>query len=308
GTAPVASLARQLQVSRKFIHRQADIAHQALDEAFEPQPKAEKILFHLPVTKAWLRQFVLALVLIARCPYRGVIEILSDCLGYSISLGTVHNIVHAAVAHAREINGRYHLAGVRVGAHDEIFQGAQPVLVGVDTRSLFCYQLRQEAHCDGETWALNLMDLADRGFAPEAVIADAGAGLRAGHELGLPGVECRGDIFHIIRDLQDVLAEVENRAYDELERTEQQRRKWQRARWQGGRWPAPNEGTEAQRLRYAGKRSDAAIALYDEMATLVHWLRYDVFALDGPSYDDRVALFDFIVDELQTRARHCSQR
>jgi hypothetical protein len=308
GTVPVATLARELQVSRKFLARQADLARQALDDAFEPQPEAEKVLFYLPVTKAWLRQLVLALILIARCSYRGVIAILGELLDCPISLGTVHNIVHAAVVRARAINGRYHLAGVRVGAHDEIFQAAQPVLVGVDTRSTFCYLLRQEDCCDGETWALNLMDLADRGFAPEAVVADAGAGLRAGHELGLPGVACRGDIFHFLRDLQDELADLENRAYDELEKTERQRRRWERARRQGGRWPLPNEGTEVRRLRYAGKRSDAAIALYDDMATLVRWLRNDVLALDGPGYDDRVALFDFIVAELQARAGRCSQR
>jgi hypothetical protein len=308
GTAPTAALARQLQVSRKFVSRQTDIARQALDDAFQPQTKNDEVLFHLPVTKDWLRQFVLAEILIARCSYRGVIEILADLFDHSISLGTVHNIVHAAVAHAREINGRYHLGDIRVGAHDEIFQGAQPVLVGVDTHSLFCYLLRQEDHCDGETWALHLMDLVDRGFAPEAVVADAGAGLRAGHELGLPEVECRGDIFHFIRDLQQDLADLENRAYDELERTEQQRRKWQRVHRQGGRWPAPNAGDEARRLRFAAKRSDAAIALYDDMATLVDWLRHDVLGLGGPGYDDRVALFDFIVEELQARGRRCSQR
>lgn len=308
GTAPTATLARQLQVSRKFVARQANIARQALGDAFQPQIKKDEVLFHLPVTKAWLRQFVLAEVLIARCSYRGVIEILADLFDYSISLGTVHNIVHAAVAHAREINDRYHLGDIRVGAHDEIFQGAQPVLVGVDPLTTFCYLLRQADHCDGETWALHLMELAERGFAPEAVVADAGAGLRAGHELGLPGVECRGDIFHFIRDLQQDLDDLEKRAYDELEKTEQQRRKWERVRRQGTRWPAPNAGDEARRLRSAANRSDAAIALYDDMATLVDWLRYDVLGLGGPCYDDRVALFDFIVDELQARADDCSQR
>jgi len=308
GTAPTTTLARRLQVSRKFVTRQAKIARQALDDAFEPQPKNDQVLFHLPVTKAWLRQFVLAQVLIARCSYRGVIEILGDLFDYSISLGTVHNIVHAAVAPARVINDSYHLGNISVGAHDEIFQAGEPVLVGIDAHTFFCYLLRQADHCDGETWALHLMELADRGFAPEAVVADAGSGLRAGHELGLPGVEYRGDIFHCIRDLQQELADLEKHAYDELERTEQQRQKWERVRRQGGRWPAPNAGDEARRLRFAAKRSDAAIALYDDMATLVDWLRHDVLALGGPCYDNRVALFDFIVDELQARGRHCSQR
>ena len=43
-----------------------------------PAPKADEVLFHLPVTKAWLRQLVLALVLICHSSYRGVVELLRD--------------------------------------------------------------------------------------------------------------------------------------------------------------------------------------------------------------------------------------
>ncbi|MBV8488623.1 MAG: hypothetical protein JO161_10125, partial [Planctomycetaceae bacterium] len=180
GSAPVATLAREQQVSRKFLTQQANIARDALDEAFAPQSRADDVLFTLPVTKAWLRQLVLSLTLVARCSYRGVIEFCGDLLDYPISLGTVHNIVHDAMVRARGINGRYRLSNVRVGAHDEIFQVGRPVLVGVDTRSTFCYLLRQEDHRDGDTWGLNLLELVERGFNPEAVIADAGSGLRVG--------------------------------------------------------------------------------------------------------------------------------
>ena len=61
GTASVSDLARQHQVSRKFLYQQADTAQQALGPAFDPQRPADEVLFHLPVTKAWLRQLVLAL-------------------------------------------------------------------------------------------------------------------------------------------------------------------------------------------------------------------------------------------------------
>src|SRR4051812_33377186 len=54
GTHPVAELARQHQVSRKFLYQQADTATQALNHAFDP-PAADGVLFYLPVTKTWLR-------------------------------------------------------------------------------------------------------------------------------------------------------------------------------------------------------------------------------------------------------------
>ena len=174
------------------------------DPAFAPTPKPDEVLFYLPVTKAWLRQLVLALVLICHSPDRGVVELLRDLFDYPISLGTVHNIVHSAVEPARAISRRYDLAAVRIGAHDEIFQALHPVLVGVDTASTYCYLLSLEDHRDAVTWGVRLLELVDQGFDPEATVADAGSGLRAGQALALPEVPCRGDIFHILRDLEEL--------------------------------------------------------------------------------------------------------
>ena len=188
GSQPVAQLARQHQVSRKFLYQQADTAQLALESAFDPPPLTEDVLFQLPVTKAWLRQLILALVLTCHSSYRGVIALLADLFDTPISLGTVHNVVQAAVARAREINGSYDLASVRVGAHDEIFQAGRPVLVGVDTASTFCYLLSQEDHRDADTWGVRLLELAECGFAPDAIVADFGTGLRAGQATGVaPG-------------------------------------------------------------------------------------------------------------------------
>ena len=121
------------------------------------------------------------------------------------------------MARARAINGSYDLASVRVGAHDEIFQAGRPVLVGVDTASTFCYLLSQEDHRDADTWGVRLLELAECGFAPDAIVADFGTGLRAGQDLAMPQVPCRGDIFHLVRDLEQVVTYLENRAYDALE-------------------------------------------------------------------------------------------
>jgi hypothetical protein len=75
---------------------------------------------------------------------------LGDLFDTEVSPRAVHNVVQAAVARAREINGSYDLAGVRVGAHDEIFQAGEPVLVGLDIASMLCYMLSQEEHRDAD--------------------------------------------------------------------------------------------------------------------------------------------------------------
>jgi hypothetical protein len=303
GSQPLAGLARQHQVSRQFLYRQADTAQRALERAFEPPPPDQEVLFQLPVTTSWLRQLVLGLVLSCHSPYRGVIAILSDLFDTPIALGTVHNIVQAAVAPARAINGSYDLTGVRVGAHDEIFQAGRPVLVGIDTASTFCYLLSQEEHRDTDTWGVRLLELVERGLAPEATVADFAGALRAGQALAMPAVPCRGDVFHAVRDLEPVVSYLENRAYAALEECARLER--ERDRWRRKDWPLHAVG---QHLRRARETCDAAIALADEVRTLGQWLRQDVLAVAGPCSADRAVLYDFILEELRVRVPACSHR
>jgi len=62
GTAPISRLAAEHDVSRKFIYRQQARATDALHDAFfEEKSRADEVLFHLPVTKAWLDQLILGL-------------------------------------------------------------------------------------------------------------------------------------------------------------------------------------------------------------------------------------------------------
>ena len=220
----------------------------------------------------------------------------------------MHNIVHSAVEPARAISRRYDLAGVRIGAHDEIFQAGHPVLVGVDTASTYCYLLSLEDHRDAETWGVRLLELVDHGFDPEATVADAGSGLRAGQALALPEVPCRGDIFHILRDLEEVAGYLENRAYGAFEDTERRRQQLDSAQRHDGRGRAKSVSSAAQLLRRARAASDAAVALSDDVALLIGWLRHDVLAVAGPCSADRRLLYDFVVAELKSRASRCPHR
>src|SRR5262249_54129716 len=84
----ISSLAQTPQVSRKFVYRQVQQARTALDEAFAPPADApEQLLFWLPVTRPWLQQLVLGLVLIGHSSLRGVTELLADLFDTSLSLG-----------------------------------------------------------------------------------------------------------------------------------------------------------------------------------------------------------------------------
>ena len=304
GTATVSQLARRHEVSRKFVYQQANIAEAALGQAFDPSPTAKDVLFYLPVTRAWLRHLVLALVLICHSSYRGVIELLRDLFDYRISVGTGHNIVHDAVPRARTINQQYDLSGILVGADDEIFQAAAPVLVGVDAASTFCYLLSPEAQRDGDTWVVRRLELVDRGFAPEATIADFAAGLRAGHEQALPGVPCRGDVFHALDQVGPLVRHLENRAYEAIATRSKLAHKQAAAEHRRGR----KDRGLARKLSSARRAEAEAIALADEVALLARWLCDDILPVAGPAYAIRRELFDFVVAELRAREPACPHR
>jgi hypothetical protein len=306
GSVPISRIAHQLHVSRKFIYHQAHKAQQALDDAFtsDPPTGGDRVLFYLPVTKAWIRQFVLALILIAHCSFRGVTELLRDLFDYHLSVGTAHNIVEQAVATARRINDHQDLSRVRIGADDEIFQAGRPVLVGVDAESTYCYLLSQEEHRDADTWGVRLLELADRGFAPEATVADFAAGLRSGHEQALPGVACRGDVFHALHELGPLVRYLENRAYEAINTCTRLERKQATAERRKGR----KEQALAQKIRYARQAEAKAITSAGDVAVLARWLREDILSVAGPEYGHRRELFDFVVAELRAREPACPHR
>jgi hypothetical protein len=305
GARPVTQLAHDYQVSRKFVYQQADQAEQALTAAFDPDPPADgPVLFSLPVTETWLRRLIVALLLICHSSYRGVYELLRDLFHCPRSLGYLHAVAHAAMARARARNGQQHLARVAIGAHDEIFQTRQPVLVGVDVASTYCYLLSQEEHRDGETWGVRLLELQGQGFAPRAIIGDGGSGLQAGQELALPDVPRRGDVFHVVQEVTALVTCLENRAYQALTACA----KLERHQAQSERTHGRRDSSAGQKLRYARPAADAAVAVADDVATLVGWLRRDILALAGPCHAERRALYDFVVAELRARAPQCPHR
>jgi hypothetical protein len=92
----ISDLSARHRVSRKFVYQQAHKAGAALDEVFFSGTPEDDVLFHLTVSKTWLRQVIVALTLICRSSYRGVVEFLRDLLGVPVSIGTVHHVLQSA--------------------------------------------------------------------------------------------------------------------------------------------------------------------------------------------------------------------
>ncbi|MBV8702190.1 MAG: hypothetical protein JO118_00630, partial [Acetobacteraceae bacterium] len=255
----------------------------------------DEVLFELAVTKAWLRQLIVGLALICRGSCRGVVEFLRDLLGVPLSIGCVHDVLQAATRQASAINQGQDLSGIRVGLHDELFQGATPVLAGVDAQSSYCYLLAAEGRRDADTWGVHLLDAAAQGLRPDHTIADAGQGLRAGQRAAWGDTPCHGDVFHIQRQSEGLASTLSRLAQGATPRREALQARVGRA---GQQSPEHALVVPLQRAREAEAQ---AHRLAGDVRTLVHWLRHDVLALAGPDLATRRELFDFLVAELAAR-------
>ena len=294
---PISHLAATHQVSRKFVYQQGDKAQQALDESFAPSKGDDEVLFHLPVTKNWLYQLILGLVLICHSSYRGVVELFRDLFDTPISIGTVHNRLESAAATAAEINRSQDLSGIEVGLLDEIFQADKPVLVGVDAASTYCYLLKAVEHRDEETWGYHLLDAMAQGFDPDYTIADGGSGLRAGQKAVMPETPCHGDVFHI----QQQFEQVANGLVRQAQGATTHRIKLEQKIAKALLTNSMTQKLTIQQVK-AKRREAGLVARAQDVKTLLHWFSHDVLALAGPDLAVRQELFDFIEIELKQRA------
>jgi len=291
----VSDLAAGHGVSRKFVYQQTHKAVAALDGAFISATPDDEVLFEVVVTKTWLRQVIVGLTLICHSSYRGVVEFLRDLLGLSISVGTVHQVLHSATRQADIINRQQDLSGIRVGLHDEIFHGATPVLAGVDANSTYCYLLAAEERRDADTWGVHLLDAAQQGLDPDYTIADAGQGLRAGQKVAWGDTPCHGNVFHIQRQCEGLANTLAR-----LAKGTTSRRQTLQAKTGRGGQRGPNDELVTQ-LELARKIETKAHELARDIRTLTQWLSHDVLALASPAQATRLMLFDFIVEELAQR-------
>jgi hypothetical protein len=293
--ATISDLATHHGVSRKFVYRQTNKARTALDDAFLSAAPEDEVLFEVTVTRTWLRQVIVGLTLICRGSYRGVVEFLRDLLGVSISIGTIHHVLQEATRQAGSINREQDLSGIRVGLHDEIFQGAMPVLTGVDAASTYCYLLAVAEHRDADTWGVHLLDATRQGLQPDYTIADAGQGLRAGQKAAWDDTPCHGDVFHIQHQCEGLANTLSRLAKGATSRREKLEARIDRAGQQG-----PDCELVIQ-LELARQTEAQADYLARDIRLLTQWLSHDILALAGPTLVIRQMLFDFVVTELQRR-------
>lgn len=287
GSESISQLAKENETSRKFIYQQKEKAQAGIKQSFS-ETKDSDVLFYIPVTKAWIIQVVLSLVLVCHAPFRGVIVFFRDIFDHKISLGTIHTILQEAIGEAQSIQEKEDLSPIKAASNDEIFQGNQPVLAGVDLDTTYTYMLAKETHRDGTTWGVHLLDCNDKGFDPDFTICDGGSGLRAGQRAAMPDTPCNGDVFHIEMEMGKVCRKLENKAYRAIQAVDKI-----------NKVESKKEEPNMAELEKSIIKEQEAIEIYDIFYLMRQWMQYDILALNGLDQETRDELYDLIVTELK---------
>jgi len=235
---------------------------------------------------------VICLSLINKSSYRDILQFLRDIFDYSISIGSIFNILDRIEKTGTQINNSYDLSPIKDSSADEIFHRNQPVLAVVDIASRFCAKLTKEDNRDSDSWGVALLDMIEQDFQPKVNINDQAPGLIKAFEDQLPGTILHYDHFHLIKATKELVRNLKNRkdsavtaALKLLDKEEKQR-------------------SNKKTISLSGAVSTAfadmhqAEGLYEQVNTLCNWIQYDVLQHASFSPGIRADLYDFIVEEL----------
>lgn len=290
GEGTVSQISKDYDCSRTTIYKQQNKALQAANQAFDEED--ESVLYSVPVSKPFIKQVVLALGMICKSSYRDIKFFVKSIFDYSVSIGSIFDVMDDASDKAKTLNEIYDLSLIKTSAADELFHRNKPTLAAVDIDSRFCALLASAAKRDHETWGVHLLDLQAQGYAPEATLMDSAKGLIKGHEEILPNTARRLDHFHLIKDLKDCSRFLKNQEASAISKTLHLQHKADKSR------------NEADKKYY----SDAVLNSLDEVSEfeanrqtfnlLCQWLQHDVLQLPGHDPYHRAVLYDFILREM----------
>lgn len=296
----ITDISKQYQCSRTTVHQQKNTLIEAANKAF--QPEDDQVLFYLPVTKQFMLQTVLALHLICKASYRDIQFFLQTIFNYSLSLGSVFNIIDEASDTAITINQSYNLDCIKESAADEIFHRQTPILAAVDIPSRFCALLVTEHYRDEDTWGIHLLDLVKQGYHPELAILDGGKGLIAGHKIALPDTKLQHDHFHIIKDIKNCSQFLKN---EEASAVTMTLKLYNKSNTNNS---DEKKKTALDALQVALGNLSVIEETHKQFKLLTQWLQYDVLQLAGYPPQDRATMYDFILFEMEKLMIHHPHR
>ena len=211
------ALSETYEISRPTVYAVGATAEAVLRTHFEA-PLLGGAGVTVRVDDAQLRRAVVALRVVAPNAIRPIEDLLPLLYpGVKVSYGTIQQMLVQAEGRAARFNAQGSLAGVQVGALDEMFSQGEPVLAGVDLDTGYLFGLSLSATRDAGAWAQVLRAGQGQGLSLSVVVKDAAKGIAAGVAEVFPHTEQRDDCFHVLYEMNKVRRKLERRAYAAIE-------------------------------------------------------------------------------------------
>jgi hypothetical protein len=150
---------------------------------------------------------------------------------------------------------------------DEIFALDQPILLTIDAHSTTILKIELATDRSAETWRAHFTAREQHHFLSLGMASDRGTGLVAGYQTACDMALWVTDYFHEMRDLYEVLHQLERRASTAIDTEYEAARMFANAK---------SEANLHKRLAHydtAHRACEQAMALYDHCALLLHLLR-----------------------------------
>jgi hypothetical protein len=214
----VTDLAREYQVSRKFLYQQRDKAEAGLLTALSaqpPGPKPESAV--LMVDREHLQRSIVTLATAVPGSIWGIQVCLEEVLDTHRSTGFISQTLKQVGEAASQQNRLLALPQPVLGEADEIFQGRNPCLTVVDGRSFAVIYLSPQEKRDATTWGVSFLELQEQGISFQDIACDGAKGIRSGIQQAELSVPLRPDLFHLLCDAHVLTRRLEKKAYAAIE-------------------------------------------------------------------------------------------
>ncbi len=256
----ISELADQFGVSRNTVYDVQDKTKTILQNNVLSNDNTP--LIWVPVDQNQLHRAIIALRCTAPNSLRNIEEMLPILYpGLKSSYGTIQAIVSEGEARAAMRNAEQDLCSIKAGALDEMFSQGDPIFGGVDLDTGFLFLLALREQRAAEDWADELERCQKQGLELEVVVKDAAKGIAAGVREVFKDAEQRDDCFHAQYEMGKLKRQLEQRAYGAINQVEELNKALNKPRGNGR---SKSRQKLAQRLRWAQKRCDVAIALFDQ--------------------------------------------
>ena len=253
-------IATSYRISRTFLYQLLLAANLQLEGLFSD----EKLLFQKD--HQHFEHLLLLLRLEGNCSLLSIASILQALEYHPNSVGYLSQFFHSA---GQTLPSTLLMSSKKVVFYlsDEIFAIHTPILVTIDAQSTAILNIELASDRSADTWRAHFEALEKHHFVSLGMASDRGLGLVAGYQAAGDMALWVADYFHEFRDLDELLQQLERKAYAAIGKEDDAARQFARAKSES------NLQKRLHQYETAHHACEQAMALYDQLAMLLHLLR-----------------------------------